>query len=487
MAADLPGSAAAALDAIGDAVFVLDESDRIVHVNEPASRLLGMSRQQLAGAPVASILEAADGTTGAFAAALRSAPGGLSRAVVGAMGARIPLAWRAGIAEFTPGNPVLVCVTTSAAERFTADQAAVQAQKMEALGTLAGGVAHDFNNLLAAILGFAGLLKLSDGLDEESREQVYNIEQAARRGADIAGRLLAFSRGGLARFVRLDLRDVVSETLRLAAPTFGNGVEAELILPAAPVWVEGDFAQLQQAVLNVVLNARDAVHDGGVVTIRLTAEDERVRLLVSDTGSGVPESVQARIFEPFFTTKAPGIGTGLGLAITFGIVRGHGGEVQLQSPPGRGATFIISLPNAQDVPDAPSGADAGDGNLVLVVDDDDLTRKSVSATLARLGYNVVEVGSGSVAVELVRARPGRFAAVLLDLVMPGMNGREVFHELSALRSDLPVVLCTGYAADQHIDDVMKRSIAGLLQKPFTPENLSGMLSRVGAEPARQPR
>ncbi|MCC6385953.1 MAG: response regulator [Dehalococcoidia bacterium] len=487
MAPSLPQAAAAALDAIGDAVFVLDDSDRIVHVNEPAARLLGMSRQQLAGTPIASILEAAEETTSTFAAALRSAPGGLSRALIGPMGARIPLAWRAGPAEFTPGIPVLVCVTTSAAERFTADQAAVQAQKMEALGTLAGGVAHDFNNLLAAILGFAGLLKLSDGLDEESREQVYNIEQAARRGADIAGRLLAFSRGGLARFVRLDLRDVVSETVRLAAPTFGNGVEAELILPEAPVYVEGDFAQLQQAVLNVVLNARDAVHDGGVVTIRLAAEDERVRLLISDTGSGVPESVQARIFEPFFTTKAPGIGTGLGLAITFGIVRGHGGDVQLQSPPGRGATFIISLPNAQDVPDAPSGADAGDGNLVLVVDDDDLTRKSVSATLARLGYNVVEVGSGSVAVELVRARPGRFAAVLLDLVMPGMNGREVFHELSALRSDLPVVLCTGYAADQHIDDVMKRSIAGLLQKPFTPENLSGMLSRVGAEPARQPR
>ena len=482
----LPAAAALALDAIGDAIFVLDEQDIIVHVNEPAIRLTGMTRDHLVGTAVDRILEPTE-SGGTFAASLLAAPGGLSRPILGPMGNHVPLAWRARAVEFTPGVTHLVCVTTSAAERYTADQAAVQAQKMEALGTLAGGVAHDFNNLLAAILGFAGLLKLTQGLDEESREQVFNIEQAARRGADIAGRLLAFSRGGLARFVRIDFRDVVSETMRLAAPTFANGIEAEISLPEAPMWVEGDFTQLQQAVLNVVLNAHDAVHGGGVVTVRLSADDERIQLLISDTGTGGPEAVQARIFEPFFTTKAPGIGTGLGLAITFGIVRGHGGDVQLQSPPGRGAAFTITLPNARAVPEWQSAADAGDGNLVLVVDDDDLTRKSVTATLARLGYNVVEVGSGSVAVELVRARPGRFAAVLLDLVMPGMNGREVFHELSAVRSDLPVVLCTGYAADQHIDDVMKRSIAGLLQKPFTPENLSGMLTRVGAEPARRPR
>ncbi|MBI2766099.1 MAG: response regulator [Chloroflexi bacterium] len=475
------------LDAVTEPIVVLFENDRILYLNSCAAELTGYTSHEVAGDHIDRYLEPAPAPDAGFRSALAASPSGTTRAWQKKDGGRAIIRWRgrqAAIAE--GGRPLFICTGSDISERYAAEQSLLQAQKMESLGTLAGGVAHDFNNLLTAVLGFAGLLKFAPGIDEEARDQIYNIEQAARRGADIAGRLLAFSRGGLARFVRLDLREVLAETVRLAAPTLHDRIEVRLAMPSSPVYIEGDFGQVQQALLNVILNARDAMAEGGAVSLALETSDTHATLTISDTGDGIDEAHQGRIFEPFFTTKDPGSGTGLGLAITYGIVRGHGGEITLTSAPGEGATFRITLPLLAVQHEA-AAAEAGDGNLVLVVDDDDLTRRSVSATLAALGYNVVEVGSGALAIDLVRARPARFAAVLLDLVMPGMNGREVFHELTQLRADLPVVVCTGYAADAHIDDVMKRSIAGLLQKPFTRENLSGVLLKVGAEPARRAR
>lgn len=376
-------------------------------------------------------------------------------------------------------------VATDVTERRRQDMTLAQAQKMESLGVMAGSVAHDFNNLLTAILGFAGLLKLSPSLDPRDREQLYHIEQAARRGADIAGRLLSFSRGGLARFVGVDLCAVVQETARLVSPTLPDRIRLVLDLPTRKVMVEGDDGQLQQALMNIVLNARDALGGVGTIHVQLGTQDDHACLLVTDDGPGIDEATRARIFEPFFTTKQPGSGTGLGLAITYGIVRGHKGDISLQSEVGAGTTFTMNFPLLSPGRTSGPDIDAGEGNLVLLVDDDELVRRSTSATLSNLGYNVVEVGNGALAVDLIKARPGRFSAVLLDLVMPGMTGREVFHALAALRSDLPVVVCTGYAADAHIDDTMKRSIAGLLQKPFSPEHLAEVLESVGARPAQR--
>ncbi|MCC6381219.1 MAG: response regulator [Dehalococcoidia bacterium] len=380
----------------------------------------------------------------------------------------------------------LAGVAMDITEQRRSERALAQAQKMESLGVLAGSVAHDFNNLLTAILGFAGLIKLSPSLEDEEREHVYLIEQSARRGADIAGRLLSFARGGLARFVPVDLREVVNETVRLVRPTLHTGLQVSVALPAEAVTTEGDYGQLQQALLNILLNARDAMPCGGSIAVTLAAAQGRAHLTVADNGPGMDEETQSRIFEPFFTTKEAGVGTGLGLAISYGIIRGHGGEVTVDSSPGLGTRFVLSVPLRESVPPPPE-AEAGDGNLVLVVDDDDIVRRSTCATLADLGYNVVEVGAGALAVEMVRARPGRFAAVLLDLVMPGMAGREVFHQLAALRPELPVVICTGYAAEGHIDDTMKRSVAGVLQKPCSAERLCAVLHEVGAEPVRRAR
>ena len=379
-------------------------------------------------------------------------------------------------------------VATDVTAQRTTERDLAQAQKMESLGVMAGSVAHDFNNLLTAILGFAGVLKLAPGLDDEDREHLYLIEQSARRGADIASRLLAFSRGGLARFVPVDLREVTRETITLVAPTLHDRLRVEAELPGAAVQVEGDFGQLQQALLNIILNARDVLPEDGCIGISLSATEDIARLTVSDDGPGMSDEVRRRIFEPFYTTKSRGSGTGLGLSITYGIVQGHHGEIEVDSRPGSGTTFSLTFPILREVtPQVPQEMDAGEGTLVLLVDDDDLVRRATSSSLMNLGYNVVEVGTGPLAVDLIRARPGRFAAILLDLVMPGMGGRDVFHAVQAVRPDLPVIVCTGYAAAAHIDDAMKRAIAGLLQKPFSPERLEAALRSVGAEPVRPAR
>jgi signal transduction histidine kinase/CheY-like chemotaxis protein len=359
----------------------------------------------------------------------------------------------------------------------------VHAQKMESLGVLAGGVSHDFNNLLTAILGFAGMLKRSPNVDRDDRESIESIEQAARRGADITGRLLAFSRGGLARFTAVDLADVITETLELVAPTVPASLAIEVDLTSEPVTVEGDRGQLLQALLNIVLNARDALAGAGTIRIGLRVEEDVASLTVADDGPGMDEQTRLRIFEPFFTTKPAGSGTGLGMAITYGIVQGHHGKVAVESTPGGGTTFRITLPLATGVPAGDSRV-VGDGNLILLVDDDAMVRRATGAMLADLGYNVVEAGTGEQAARILAARPGRFAAVLLDLVMPGMNGGETFRAMTAVRQELPVVVITGYAADSHIDGEMKRQIAGLLQKPFSPHQLAEMLRMVGAEPHR---
>jgi two-component system cell cycle sensor histidine kinase/response regulator CckA len=384
------------------------------------------------------------------------------------------------------GREAILVLGRDASERKALQRQLIQGQKMESLGTMAGAVAHDFNNLLTTILGFAGLLKRSPGLEREDRENLTLIEDAAHRAADLTGRLLSFARGGLVRFGPIDLRQVIEDAVRLTEPAMHEALVVNVELTRAPVTVEGDSGQVQQALVNIVLNARDAMPSGGTIDIRLRVVGEDAVLTIRDDGPGMDEETRTRIFEPFFTTKPPGSGTGLGMAITYGIVQGHHGDIAVQSAPGKGTRFTIRLPLLRADLAAPAISDPGDGNLVLVVDDDEMVRRATTATLWQLGYSVAASPGGAVAVELVRARPERFSAVLLDLVMPGMTGSETFHELAGIRPDIPVIVCTGFAADKHIDADVKRRIAGLVRKPFTAEQLGAALQGAGVEPGRRP-
>ena len=386
------------------------------------------------------------------------------------------------------GRDTVLALVRDVSERRSFQTKLVQGQKMESLGLMAGNVAHDFNNLLTTILGFAGLLKRSTNLDFEERENLGLIEAAARSAADLTGRLLSFSRGGLVKFGAVDLRLVVEDTLRIAGPALHSALTVTTTFGPNRFLIEGEGGQVQQALLNIVLNAKDAMPESGSIAISLTANETTARLTISDNGPGMTEETRQRIFEPFYTTKPLGSGTGLGMAITYGIIQGHHGEISVESTLNKGTTFTISLPLFDPgVAGVGGHYDPGEGNLILVVDDDEMVRRTTSAMLSALGYDVVEAPGGATAVQVVKARPDRIAAVLLDLVMPGMTGSETFRALTEVRPDLPVIVCTGYAADAHIDTDVQRRIAGLVQKPFTAERLGRALSDAGVTPTRRER
>lgn len=376
--------------------------------------------------------------------------------------------------------------STTTANTDTAAQLG-QTQKMEALGSMAGMIAHDFNNLLTTILGYTSIVKNAGRLHPDDRECLDDVEDAAHKAASLTGRLLSFARGGLMQTGALDLRAVIADTLRLAQPALQHRIAINLDLPETPVPIDGDESQLQQALLNLLLNARDAMPDGGNVNIQVVVDNEVATLVVQDDGPGMDANTKLRIFEPFFTTKPKGSGTGLGTSITYGIVKSHGGSIDVASAPGEGAKFTIALPAMQNMPPESDRQmmSTADRDLVLVVDDDDMVRRTTMATMAHLGYNVIDAPSGRLAIELVKARPERFAVVLLDLVMPELTGAQTFRELRKIRPDLPVVVCTGYAAEDHLDQSLRHDIAGLVNKPFTAERLHDVVSGLGLQPSRK--
>lgn len=392
------------------------------------------------------------------------------------------------------GRQAVLIMGRDVTERAMLQQRLIQGQKMEALGAMAGNVAHDFNNMLTTVLGFAGLLKRAPEMSEETLEQLGLIEDAARRASDISSRLLTFARGGLVRFGPVDMRAVVEETLRLAQAGLPATIEVRTRLSSAPAVVEGDAGQLQQAILNIIINARDAMPEGGTLTVRLWVAGDGCLLSIADTGTGMSEESRLRMFEPFYTTKPIGQGTGLGMAITYGVVEAHHGSISVTTTPGRGTTFTINLPlidesAAQEaVPAVVAGPAAAaapaDERVVLVVDDDHLVRRTVAAILLELGYRVETAGSGTEALDMVTATPGRFTAVVLDLMMAGMSGAATFRELKAVRADLPIVICTGFVDHEQVDDEVRRGAAGVVHKPFTADGLARALQLAGAFPGR---
>jgi PAS domain S-box-containing protein len=366
-----------------------------------------------------------------------------------------------------------------------------QAQKMEAVGQLAGGVAHDFNNLLTAILGNVSLLGSTLPGDHPGHEWVRAVETAALRAATLTRQLLGFSRHMLFRSEPVDLSGVIVEVVGLLRSTIDPRIHLEV--PAAEgLWpVQGDPSQLNQVLMNLCLNARDALPAGGRIVlaaenVQITGEYCRlhlearqgdfVRLRVRDTGSGIPPEVMPRIFEPFFTTKGPGKGTGLGLAMVFGIVKQHRGWIDCSSEMGHGTCFDIYIPRAEQTPGpdpAPVPGDpaaAGD-ETILLVDDELSLRQLGQTTLSRCGYHVLLAEDGAQAVEVFRQEWPRIDLVILDLTMPRLSGVESFHEMVAINPNVRVLFASGYAADQVLPG-RQEAILGFVSKPYGPDELA---------------
>jgi PAS domain S-box-containing protein len=393
-------------------------------------------------------------------------------------------------------------------EQRRLEQQFIQAQKMEAVGRLAGGVAHDFNNLLTAIAGYTDLLL--DELDptDPKRENLQEIRAAAHRATGLTRQLLAFSRRQVMQARVLDLNYVVRAVERMLQRLIGEDITLKMALSPTPTVVKADAGQLEQVILNLAVNARDAMPDGGCLTIE-TADVEldeaaaRLRgggmtpgryalLVVSDTGVGMDAETLSHAFEPFFTTKGAGKGTGLGLATVYGIVKQSGGWIWVDSAPGRGATFEIYLPRvdgpAESLDEAADLAPTRGGReTVLLVEDDGAVRDVAARVLGQKGYSVLPAPDGPAALKLARSHAGTIDLLLTDLIMPGMTGRELAAALEAERPGLRVLFMSGYTDDTVVRYGVLEAGLAYLQKPFAAEALARKVREVlDAGPRRAP-
>ncbi len=367
----------------------------------------------------------------------------------------------------------------------------LQAQKMEAVGTLASGVAHDFNNLLTAIQGFAELAMTSARESEPIHGDLEKIRSAAERGAVLVRQLLLFSRREQMQLVPLDLNRTTQGIIRMLTPLIGEDI-AVSVVPGQDLWpIMADEGNIQQVLMNLALNARDAMPDGGTLTIRtenvLPGEarcpdagecgaGRLVCLSVEDTGIGMDEATRARIFEPFFSTKGPAKGTGLGLAVVYGIIEQHGGWIDIESAPGRGSTFRICLPTT-DIEPAPSrssctgegnaGAAGGAGERILVVEDEEAVRDLAMTVLKNNGYEVFGAGSVAEALGIFSREEGRFDLVFSDVVLPDKSGIKLAQELLSERPDLPVLLSSGHAEGKSWWSEIETEGLSYIQKPYS--------------------
>jgi PAS domain S-box-containing protein len=400
------------------------------------------------------------------------------------------------------GEPAVQSTVLDITERMRAEQALRQSeaqlrqvQKMEAVGQLAGGVAHDFNNLLTVITGRTELLLLRLAADDPHRRDVELVRKTADRAASLTQQLLAFSRKQMLQPRVLDLNGVVAGMAQMLKPLIGETIELDSLLDPTLGRVKADPAQIEQIVLNLAVNARDAMPQGGRLTIEtgnVELDDAFVAthpgaslgphamLSVRDTGTGMTPEVQAHLFEPFFTTKGVGKGTGLGLATVYGIVKQHGGYIRIESAPGAGTIVRIYLARVAPVPDAAPApaADApaavGSGT-VLVVEDESELRELATEVLEIAGYAALSAGSPSAALEIARRHAGPIHLLLTDVVMPEMSGRDLADRLVQSRPSLKILYMSGYTDDAIVHHGVLDPGTVLLQKPFTPDRLTRMV------------
>ncbi|MFO7838243.1 MAG: PAS domain S-box protein [Desulfosalsimonadaceae bacterium] len=366
-----------------------------------------------------------------------------------------------------------------------------QAQKMESIGAMAGGIAHDFNNLIMGMQGRLALALKEVSPEEPAHQHLKEIEEYASRAVDINRRLLDFSRNEKVEVAPADINELVRNQVSM----FGRTCKAISMHedPAEDLWcADVDRARVEQVLLNLFMNASQAMEDCGDIYIRTANEylpEQRtrphdldpgsyIRISVADNGPGMDESVQRRVFEPFYTTKPRGQGTGLGLASAYNIIKNHGGFISLYSEKGRGSTFNIYLPASKQAAAAESPAEAGvvDGRgTILVVDDEEMIIEVAREMLESLGYDVISGKSGDEAVQRLSENPDTVDLVILDFVMPGMSGSEVLEQLKALKPEIKVLLASGYNFNGRADALMQRGCSGFIQKPFNLAELSRKL------------
>jgi PAS domain S-box-containing protein len=406
---------------------------------------------------------------------------------------------------FENGEPIKVrVVMRDITETKRMQEKLLQVQRIDSLGNLAGGIAHDFNNILVAVLSAASIMKRKMKENDPWYEYVDMIEASSRRGGALTRQLLTFARQSIVNFHPIDINDVIRETMRLMERSLDKSIVLRSDLSADFAVVEGDERQFQQVLMNLILNARDAMPDGGEISIStavdslendtspspLAASGKFIILRVADTGVGIDKEITGKIFEPFFTTKEAGKGTGLGLSVVYGIINKHKGVITVDSEPGNGAVFTIYIPQL-DVNARRHSKDrskreavAGGTERILVIEDETPVGKMIRDMLRELGYTITVCNSGEMGLRELQTNAVQYNLLILDLNMPTLSGRDVLQRLRGFNSSIPVIISTGYG-DQVLDEQNIRTlIQGYIQKPYDEFEIGRLVRQVLDEQAR---
>jgi PAS domain S-box-containing protein len=479
-----------------DGIVVLDKNGVIVNVNEKACEMHGFGKEALVGTHI-KLLES-DKNSGNMMERMRRMLGGESLVFETKHNKKdgSPLDLEISAKAITIGEDVFIqSFYRDITERKRLQEHLSQSQKMESIGVLAGGIAHDFNNILTAILGHAEIIRKTSVLEVKSTNSLGVIEDASRRAGRMISRLLGFARKSKYEIVPLQLNDVVYDTLKLLERVIDKNIELSVELDSRLPLVHGDTNHIEQIVMNLIVNARDAMPKGGKIAIKTSLVDVEqgmpnipayilpgayIVLSIADTGIGIPKEVLTKIFEPFFTTKERGKGTGLGLSMVYGAVKEHKGYITVASEPGAGALFTIFLPASPAAALAPekglSDSLRGDETL-LIVDDEEETLNGVREALTSHGYKVFAINDSPSALNIFKKLPQEITLVITDMAMPHMDGMELIKQIKEIKPEIKILAMSGhmkYIADK--DGI--REIDGFLKKPFDPPYLLSVVRRV---------
>jgi len=483
-----------------DMIAVVDGSGNRLYNSPSYQRLLGYSPEELRQSKGIEQVHP-DDRQKVIEAAIEAQRSGVGRSLEYRIrhkdGHWVPLESTASVIKSSGGGvEKLVIVNRDVTERKDLEKKLLLSEKLEAIGKLSGGVAHDFNNLLGVILGYTSELQKRIPPDDPYREAVDEIQNAGKRAASLTQQLLAFSRKQVFEPQILDLKTIVAEAAKMLERLIGEDITLDIVSVQQMGMVKADRGQIERVILNLAVNARDAMPQGGTITIEIAdveldesnhtlactiAPGSYVMLKVTDTGCGMDAELQSHIFEPFFTTK--GQGTGLGLATVYGVVKQSGGEIAVESSPGKGATFRIYLPRVSETAEKihivePSGKTNLEHRTVLLVEDERTLRKLTRKMLTEVGLTVLEAENGLQAIEMAERTESPIDLLLTDIVMPGMSGWALAETLSSQRPEMRVLYMSGYP-----DGVIARhGIAGpgitILQKPFTSDELTRRVEEV---------
>jgi two-component system cell cycle sensor histidine kinase/response regulator CckA len=480
-------------------LWTLDKEMRFTSALGAGLARLGLKQNELVGRTLADYLETSDGTYPAVAA---------HRKAVAGEPVTFHLEWKNGSyachAEPLRGSQGeiqgVICMALDVTDRKQLEEQFRQAQKMEAVGRLAGGIAHDFNNLLMVIQGYGDLLVERLHASDPLRRNVEQIQTASQRATSLTRQLLAFSRKQMLAPKVLNIQTVMADMEAILRRLIGEDIVLDATSSPSLGHVKADRSQIEQVVMNLAINARDAMPNGGRLTIEATnveigadvphqptvvAPGRYVMLAVTDNGCGMNEEIRAHIFEPFFTTKEKGKGTGLGLATVYGIVKQSGGYIWVYSEPGVGTTFKIYLPRVdEEEVEAAAGGESQlalalrGSEVVLLVEDERGVRELTREYLETSGYTVIEAANGEVALQRAREHAGPIHALITDVVMPGLSGRDLSEQMIKLRPKIKVLYMSGYTDQSAFRNGMLEKGAELLQKPFGMSTLASKLREV---------